>query len=171
MFVFVIHVRLPGDVAVVNGDNIAQRVLQGEGVREHTLSDQAAGGRNPGWVARDQLPVPEGGGGLEVRVEDYRGAVILDLVGGADLAHELLGVLGLDVPSVVLIEVVQLVVHVDWSRDLLLDDQRERARRGVRATVDVVLSELYFLDLVTHDVQHDAETQEHKAENGENDHG
>lgn len=105
-------------------------------------------------------------------MNDWR-AVILDIVNCADLAHELLGVLGLDVPSVILIEVVQLVVDVNRGVDILFDHQGEFAVSSVYlvySTVGIVLSVLDLLNLVTHNVKNDAQAQEHQAEDGEDNH-
>jgi hypothetical protein len=74
---------------------------------------------------------------------------------------------------VILIEVVQLVVDVNGGVDILFDHQGEFAVGRVYlvySTVGIVLSVLDLLNLVTHDVKNDAQAQEHKAEDGEDNH-
>ena len=70
----------------------------------------------------------------------------------------------------ILIEVVELVVDVNRGGDFLLDLERESAGSGVCTAVDIVLSILDLLDLVTHDVENDTQAQEDQTEDGEDDH-
>jgi hypothetical protein len=73
---------------------------------------------------------------------------------------------------VVLIEVLELIVHVDRCLDVFLDEHSEltECRRWTSA-YSVVLARLNLLDLVTHDVQDDTQTEENDSKDSEDDHG
>ena len=69
----------------------------------------------------------------------------------------------------ILIEVVELIVEVDGSGNGLIHCEAHGA--GASNGARVVVPDWDLLDLVTHDVENNAEGQEDQAEHGEGDHG
>ena len=70
----------------------------------------------------------------------------------------------------VLIKVVQLVIDVDWLRNVTVDFDRQRTvYREFLCTALVILYD-YALDLLAHDVEGDAESQEYQAKDAKDNH-
>ncbi len=69
----------------------------------------------------------------------------------------------------ILVEVVELIVEVDGRGNGVVDCEADGA--GTANGALVVVPDRDLLDLVTHDVENNAEGQEDQAEDGESDHG
>lgn len=68
----------------------------------------------------------------------------------------------------VLVKVIKLIVHIDWSSDFLFDINYNVASALLSAHVVVLLRNA--LDFIAHDVQDDAKSEENNAEDTENNH-
>ena len=76
------------------------------------------------------------------------------------MTHQLLRVLRLDVPSVILIKVVELVVDKDRRVDLFFNFKLECTGGVCTCANFVILCLLNLLNLVAHDVEDDSKAQE-----------
>ena len=70
----------------------------------------------------------------------------------------------------VLVEVVKLVVNVDWAFNVFLDLKVKSADSTDIATLIVVISLCQLGDLVTHDIQHYSDCQEDDTKSAEGEH-
>ncbi len=72
----------------------------------------------------------------------------------------------------ILVEVVQLVVDIDWCRNSLLDFDLDRAIaiEVLLALREVIVGQHLLANLVAHHVKQNAKAQEDDAEYGESDH-
>lgn len=136
---------------------------------EETLSDQAA--RNCGLfgIKLGYFVCCQGNVGAKIFVQDDRVAV-LEISLLQVLAIQLGEAARSHVATVVLVEVVQLIVNVDWTWDVLWDSQSLGALDDISGARDIVVFQLVLHDLITHDVQDDAKAQENDTEDGESDH-
>ena len=73
----------------------------------------------------------------------------------------------------VLIKVVKLVIDIDWLRNVTVNVNLQSAvmrdRRCIFITALVILLD-NALDLLTHDIESDAECQENQAKNSKDNH-
>lgn len=92
------------------------RLLKAALTREIALGYQSA--RVSGLISDQSSAINSSGSGIKVRI-------LNDRVAGAKLAHtsniacQLLGILALHVQSMILVEVIELVVKIDWLGQLL----------------------------------------------------
>jgi hypothetical protein len=97
-------------------------------------------------------------------------------------SHELLVVTRLHVPSVVLIEVFELVVYKNGCGHGLGDANFLNTRLGRSCLVLFIIRgwaigdigsilEVDFLNLIGHDIEHDADSQEYEPKDTKGDHG
>lgn len=115
----ILDIGRPSDACLVYWDLLALLVEELEGVIKYTLCYQTAWNS---WVVLfkrlavqvELLVLPE--------VSDLDdGVAVAQLVDGQVLAVKLVGISRFNVSSMVLVEVVQLIVHVHWSLDFLLN--------------------------------------------------
>jgi len=117
VFEFVLDVGLPGNICLVDGDRAGGGsvcAFDSIGVGEKTLGDEAARNGNIGGDKCLALDVGGDARTCQVLVEDDGLAGGLDLALGPGLSHELLVITRFHIPSMVLIEVVELVVHENF---------------------------------------------------------
>ena len=69
----------------------------------------------------------------------------------------------------ILVKVVQLIVDVDWLRNITVNLDRKGANSRWRSTIVILLDDT--LDFLTHDVEGDAERQEDHSKDAEDNHG
>jgi len=148
--VLVLNVWLPSNVCFVNryiGNSVC--------IGEDTLCDETTWISWAIWIWRHWLLIQKERTSGEVRIGNDRGASIFDLINCALCTSELFGVLRLDVATMVLVKVVQLIVNVNWWLNRFIDWQLEWAWFcQIGATLRQVIVLLWnFLDLVTHDVK------------------
>jgi hypothetical protein len=136
---------------------------------EETLSDQAAWNCGLFGIKLGNFVCSKGNVGTKIFVQDDRVAV-LEITLLQVLAIQLRKAARFHIATVVLVEVVQLIVNVDWAWDVLWDIQRLCAFRYIRGARVIVVFHLVFHYLITHDVQDDAKAQENDTENSESDH-
>ena len=84
------------------------------------------------------------------------------------IAHELLVRARFDISPMVLIKVVELIVHIHWSRDLFLDLDFNGAIDFIATKIVVLFGD--DLDILAHNVEQDAKRQENYPKDAENDH-
>ena len=171
VFVLEFDVRLPGNIVGVYGDDVVLAVQKRKSVSEDALGNQAAGPRHLGGLrAHRDVCAPELCARVKVRVRNDRGAGGIDISDGAVFAHELLGILRLDVAAMVLVEVIKLVIDVNWRFHVFGDYQGEFTGSRIGAAVIVVFCELDLLNLVAHHIEDNTEAKEDQAEDRKNDH-
>jgi hypothetical protein len=137
---------------------------------EETLSDQAAWNCGLFGIKLGNFVCSKGNVGTKIFVQDDRVAV-LEITLLQVLAIQLRKAARFHIATVVLVEVVQLIVNIDWAWDVLWDSQILSALGDTiwKARVIVVFY-LVLDDLITHDVQDDAKAQENDTKNSESDH-
>lgn len=166
---FIVAVALPGDVRLADCYNLIRCVFDLISIIEETLCDQAT--RDGGIIGDQSSSVNALGDTTEIFVP-HNGVAIRQLLGSVDpFPVQLSEAARLDVATVVLVEIIELVINVDWAWDVFGDFELLLANCLIfRAAIIIVLN-LDFLDLIAHDVQEDAKTQENHTENCEGDHG
>jgi hypothetical protein len=139
-------------------------------VIEEALSDESARNCRLFGIKLGNLVYSQDNLGTKIFVQDNRVAV-LEITFLQVLPIQLREAARFHVATVVLVEVVQLIVNIDWAWDVLWDSQILSALGDTiwEARVIVVFY-LVLDDLITHDVQDDAKAQENDTENSESDH-
>ena len=136
---------------------------------EETLSDQAAWNCGLFGIKLGNFVCCEGNVGTKIFVQDDWVAV-LEITLLQVLAIQLGEAARFHIATVVLVEVVQLIVNVDWAWDVLGDIQNLGALDDIRGARVIIVFHLVLHDLITHDVQDDTKAQENDTEDGESDH-
>lgn len=169
----------PCDTGLSNINSLILVILEDVGVIEHALGDETAWN---GWqvVIEDLatntflLVIPQ-----VSNLDNW--IAVTQLIGCEIISIELRAIPGLHVSSVVLVEVVQLIIHVDWSLNFTSDLINVhgaialiRARMVLR--LQPVLAHLVVLgraleNLLAQHVEHDANCQENDTEDAEGQHG
>lgn len=165
VFELELAVRAPGNVLVVDGDVLVV-LPKLKRVVEDTLGDETTG---EGRVTQGEIFSTDRCKEARVFVS-FDGIAVVKLVHSEFVAHQLLIGARLDVATMVLVEVVKLVVHVDGSCDVRVDVDGNFALCAFvhRALRFVLLDDA--LDALTHDVQRNSKGQKDQAKNAEDDH-
>ena len=79
----------------------------------------------------------------------------------------------LHIATMILIEVVELIVHIDWPWNVLSDFEWNCANRVLEITLCLIIVVLnnHLLYLITHYVEQYPEAQENNTEDSKCDHG
>jgi len=136
---------------------------------EETLSDQAAWNCGLFGIKLGKFICCQGNVGTKIFVQDDRVAV-LEITLLQVLAIQLRKAARFHIATVVLVEVVQLIVNVDWAWDVLSDILNLGALDDFSGARVIVVFNLVLHDLITHDIQDDPKAQENDTEYGESDH-
>ena len=138
-------------------------------VIEEALSDESTRNCRLFGIKLGNLVCSQDNLGTKIFVQDNRVAV-LEITFLQVLPIQLREAARFHVATVVLVEIVQLIVNVDWAWDVLWDSQILSALGDTLLARVIVVFNLVFHDLITHDVQDDAKAQENDTENSESDH-
>ena len=77
------------------------------------------------------------------------------------------------IATMILIEVVELIVHIDWPWNVVSDLKGDCANGVLEVTLSLIIVVLnnHLLYLITHYVEQDPEAQENDTEDSKCDHG
>ena len=136
---------------------------------EEALCDESARNCRLFGIKLGNFVCCKGNVGAKIFVQDNRVAV-LQIAFLQVLSIKLREAARFHIPTVVLVEVVQLIVYVYWAWDILWDCQSLSALDDTRGARVIVVFYLVLHDLITHDVQDDAKAQENDTEDSKSDH-
>ena len=138
-------------------------------VIEEALSDESARNCRLFGIKLGNFVCSKGNVGTKIFVQ-YNRVAVLQITFLQVLTIQLREAARFHIATVVLVEVVQLIVNVDWAWDVLWDSQSLSALDDTRGARVIIVFHLVLHDLITHDVQDDAKAQENDTENSESDH-
>ena len=136
---------------------------------EEALSDESARNCRLFGIKLGNFVCSKGNVGTKIFVQ-YNRVAVLQITFLQVLPIQLREAARFHIATVVLVEVVQLIVNVDWAWDVLWDSQSLSALDDTRGARVIIVFHLVLHDLITHDVQDDAKAQENDTENSESDH-
>lgn len=171
----ILDVRGPSDACLIYWDLLALIIEELESIIKYTLCYQPAW--NSWGTLRKRLTTQ---GFLLVLPEVANfddGVAITQLVDAQVLAIELVSISGFYVSSMVLVEVVQLIVHIHWSFHFLLNWSEVNFTKfsfllkfSLAARIIIILGGA-LEDLLAEDVENNTDGQEDNTENTEGKHG
>ena len=112
---FVLNIRFPGNTCLTNRDSLTTWSIEFKGIVENTFGNKSA--RNSFLIIFksflikiELLMLPKIGDSLDW-------ITITELILADPLPIQLCVVSGLYISSMILVEVIELVIHIDWSLD------------------------------------------------------
>jgi len=175
VFKLKVYVGLPCNIRIVDHDiaTLSEVCIatQHVGVVKYRLSDETA--RNRNFFRVELRNLIKSKFFVHVLIENDWVALFCCIFGFDLLTHQLFVAAGLDVASVILIEISELVVNVYGSKHLFFNNDFLVANftLAVRSGANCVVLDLDHLDAIRHHVQGDPECQEDNPKHCEDCHG